>query len=67
MAYGPLRSSDLSELCLYFGTKKYIGFFDEQKKENKVEMNSIDDIFNFSDLLNSAVDSYDKSKEQNPS
>jgi predicted type IV restriction endonuclease len=63
-----LDDNNRKPICrLYFGTKKYIGLFDEQKKENKVEMASIDDIFNFSDLLNSAVESYDKSKEQNPS
>jgi len=45
------------------GSKKYFVTLDEQKKEVKTEINSLDDIFKFSDSLLSIVDNYDRSKE----
>lgn len=43
------------------GGKKYLGVFDDQKKETKYEILSIDDIFNYSASLKSMVDFYLKS------
>ncbi len=48
---------------IYLGTKKYIGIIDAEKKEIKYEINSLDDIFRYSDLLTNSVESYEKSKE----
>ncbi len=44
-------------------TKKLLITMDENKKEVRNEINSIDDIFNFAEQLLATVDSYDKSKE----
>lgn len=43
---------------LYFDKRKFISFVGEDKKENKVEINSIDDIFNFSDELLRIAENY---------
>jgi predicted type IV restriction endonuclease len=43
--------------------KKYIGIFDEQKKETKREIVNLDDIFNYSNDLNKTVEYYEKGKE----
>jgi predicted type IV restriction endonuclease len=40
------------------GGKKFIGLFDEQKKESKTEITSLDDIFNFSDILLKTIEKY---------
>lgn len=40
------------------GIKKFIGIFDDQKKETKVEIASIDDIYTFSTQLENIVDMY---------
>lgn len=45
------------------GGKKYIALFDENKKEIKNEITSLDDIFNFSDQLCNAVSNYNSGKE----
>jgi hypothetical protein len=47
-------------LCkLYLnGSKKYIGLFDGDKKENKVEISTLDDIYKYVAQLDAAVDSY---------
>ena len=46
---------------LYFnGIKKYIATFDDQKKEIKSEILSLDDIFNFSEAMLKTVENYDK-------
>lgn len=60
-----LDDNNRKTICrLYLGgAKKYIATLDEQKKEVKNEINSIDDIFKYSDTLLSIVDTYDKSKE----
>lgn len=52
-------------LCrLYLnGNKKFIGLFDEQKKEIRHEIPSIDSIYNFADALLATADRYDKGKE----
>lgn len=62
-----LDDNNRKSVCrLYLnGNKKFIGTFDENKKENKNEISSLDDIFNFADTLLKTVDLYDKSKETN--
>ena len=44
------------------GIKKYLAILDEQKKEVKNEISSLDDIFNFSDELLKVVENYDIAK-----
>lgn len=53
-----LDDNNRKPVCrLYFNTaKKYIGTFDESKKETKAELSSLDDIFNFSDILLKTVE-----------
>jgi hypothetical protein len=58
-----LDDNNRKSICrLYLGTKKYIGIFDENKKEVKREMESLDDIFKFADDLINTVQSYDNPK-----
>lgn len=42
------------------GGKKYITLFDENKKENKVSIDSIDDIYQYADALLNTIDLYEK-------
>jgi hypothetical protein len=42
------------------GGKKFIGTFDESKKEIKNEIESLDDIFNYSELLLKTIEMYEK-------
>ncbi|MFV5691805.1 type I restriction endonuclease [Flavobacterium sp. LT1R49] len=42
------------------GVKKYIGTFDENKKEIKNEIGNLDEIFNYSDLLLKTIEAYEK-------
>lgn len=60
-----LDDNNRKTICrLYLnGSKKYFVTLDEQKKEVKSEINSLDDIFIHSELLNKIVDTYDKSKD----
>lgn len=60
-----LDDNNRKTICrLYFnGIKKYIAILDDQKKEVKNEIFSLDDIFNFSDLLVKAVEVYEKKSE----
>lgn len=60
-----LDDNNRKTICrLYLnGNKKYLVILDEQKKEVKNEINSLDDIFIHSEMLNKIVESYDKSKE----
>lgn len=60
-----LDDNNRKTICrLYLGgAKKYFATLDEQKKEVKNEINSIDDIFKHSATLLNIVDTYDKSKE----
>lgn len=41
------------------GVKKYIGLFDDQKKETKHELITLDDIYNYSDRLLHIIDMYE--------
>lgn len=60
-----LDDNNRKSICrLYLnGSKKYLATFDEQKKEVKNEISSLDDIFNYSETLLKTVENYDKSKE----
>ena len=60
-----LDDNNRKTICrLYLGTgKKYFATLDEQKKEIKLEINTLEDIFKYSELLISIVDNYDKAKD----
>lgn len=57
-----LDDNNRKPICrLYFnGSKRYIGVFDEQKKEIKIEILTVDDIFLHSEALTKTVEGYDK-------
>ena len=61
-----LDDNNRKPICrLYLnGTKKHLAVFDENKKEVKNEIKSLDDIFTFSDLLIQIAANYDKAKEK---
>lgn len=60
-----LDDNNRKTICrLYLnGSKKYFVTLDEQKKEVKNEITSLDDIFKHSETLLNIVDNYDRSKE----
>jgi hypothetical protein len=60
-----LDDNNRKTICrLYLnGSKKYFVTLDEQKKEVKNEITSLDHIFNYSETLLKIVESFDKSKE----
>lgn len=60
-----LDDNNRKTICrLYLnGSKKYIATLDEQKKEIKNEITTLDDIFKYSEILLKTIDIYDKSKE----
>jgi hypothetical protein len=62
-----LDDNNRKTICrLYLNSnKKYFVTLDEQKKEVKNEITSLDDIFKFSETLFKIVENYDKSKETN--
>lgn len=58
-----LDDNNRKPICrMYFNavSKKYIATFDENKKETKHEIKSLDDIYNFAEELKNTVLSYDK-------
>ncbi|MBO9564897.1 MAG: type I restriction enzyme HsdR N-terminal domain-containing protein [Niastella sp.] len=59
-----LDDNNRKTICrLYLnGSKRYIGTFDEQKKETKIEIITVDDIFKYSEQLHKIVDKYDGEK-----
>ncbi|SHL14271.1 hypothetical protein SAMN05444266_102189 [Chitinophaga jiangningensis] len=61
-----LDDNNRKTICrLYFnGSRKYIGTFDEQKKETRTEIFTVDDIFKFEDILSKTVEWYDSEKVQ---
>ncbi|MGF6849961.1 hypothetical protein QFZ51_005196 [Chitinophaga sp. W3I9] len=61
-----LDDNNRKTICrLYFnGVRKYIGTFDEQKKETRTEILTIDDLFKFEEILHKTVDWYDSEKVQ---
>lgn len=60
-----LDDNNRKTICrLYLnGSKKFFVILDDQKKEVKNEINTLDDIFKHSETLLNIVDNYDKSKE----
>lgn len=60
-----LDNNNRKTICrLYLdGAKKCIGIFDEQKKEAKNNIATLDDIFKYADALLKTVENYDKVKE----
>jgi len=59
-----LDDNNRKTICrLYLGAKKCIGILDDQKKETKHEILTLDDIFQYSNELIKTVESYDKSKD----
>ena len=61
-----LDDNNRKTLCkLYLnGSKRYIGTFDEQKKETKTEILTVDDIFKYAELLHKTVAFYDGEKAE---
>jgi predicted type IV restriction endonuclease len=55
-----LDDNNRKGICrLYFnGAKKYISTFDVAKKETKNEIQTLDDIYNFADVLKATVETY---------
>lgn len=64
-----LDDNNRKTICrLYLGgTKRYLGTFDEQKKETRHEILTVDDIFNYAELLQKTVANYDGEKAGNAS
>lgn len=59
-----LDDNNRKTICrIYTGNKKYIGILDEQKKEVKKELLTLDDIFNYAEDLIKTVEGYDKSSD----
>lgn len=61
-----LDDNNRKTICrLYLnGSKKYFAYLDEQRKEVKLAIVTIDDIFNYTDQLASIVSNYDMEKGQ---
>ncbi|WP_343700146.1 type I restriction endonuclease [Chitinophaga sp.] len=59
-----LDDNNRKTICrLYLnGSRRYIGTFDEQKKETKTEILTVDDIFKFEEILYKTVEWYDAEK-----
>ncbi|SEM40680.1 hypothetical protein SAMN04488505_104304 [Chitinophaga rupis] len=59
-----LDDNNRKTICrLYLnGSRRYIGTFDEQKKETRTEILTVDDIFKFEEILHKTVDWYDAEK-----
>jgi len=59
-----LDNSIKKTICRLFlnGQKKYLSIIDETKKEIKYQINSLDDIFDYSELLMKSVERYDGEK-----
>ncbi len=57
-----LDDNNRKSICrLYLGNgKNFIGIFDEQKKEAKNELTTLDDIYKFSDALVRTIEAYEK-------
>ena len=60
-----LDDNNRKTICrLYFNSaKKYFVTLDEQRKEVRNEISSLDDLFNYTDALHKTVEHYDKVKE----
>jgi len=56
-----LDDNNRKAICrLYFSKKMFIGLIDENKKENKIEINKLDDIYNYSKELLKTIDYYEQ-------
>jgi len=58
-----LDDNNRKPICrLHFNsdTKKYIGFFDENKKEERIEISELNDIFKYASRLKATVEFYEK-------
>lgn len=64
-----LDDNNRKTICrLYLnGSKRYIGTFDEQKKETRSEILTVDDIFSHAEILLKTVEYYDTAKTVNSS
>lgn len=62
-----LDDNNRKTICRIYlnGTKRYIGIFDEQKKETRNEILTVDDIFLYADALQKTVSNYDGNKTAN--
>jgi hypothetical protein len=60
-----LDDNNRKTICrLYLnGAKKSIATLDDQRKEVKIELSTLDDIFKYADVLYKIVEGYDRSKE----
>lgn len=60
-----LDDNNRKTICrLYLnGTKRYLGTFDDQKKETRTEILTVDDIFLYAEQLHRTVANYDNSKK----
>jgi hypothetical protein len=45
---------------MFNGSKKYLVLFDEAKNESKHEINTLDQIFDYNDMLLKSVEFYEK-------
>jgi len=61
-----LDDNNRKTICRMYlnGNKKFLVVLDQNKKEVKNEIKTLDDIYTFSDLLIQIVDNYDKMKEK---
>jgi hypothetical protein len=61
-----LDNNNRKTICRVYlnGSKKYLALLDENKKEIKNEIQSLDDIFNFSEHLYKIVENYDKTDKK---
>jgi len=59
-----LDDNNRKPLCRLWlnGDKKYLGIFDDQKKEIKLDISKIDDIYNYAEQLLKVVDLYEPNK-----
>lgn len=62
-----LDDNNRKTICrLYLnGAKRYIGTFDDLKKETRNEILTVDDIFNYSEILQNTVSNFDGEKAKN--
>lgn len=62
-----LDDNNRKPICRFWfnGKKKFIGIFDESKKEARFEINTLDDIYSFSDRLINTPDFYLNTKPGN--
>ena len=61
-----LDDNNRKPICrLHFnGVKRYISTFDEQKKETRTEVLTVDDIYLFAEILEKTVENYDGAKSE---